>query len=135
MVDINVTEDAAAIIPVYRYNAIIEKVVDGDTIVVSLDLGFGIWLHKQSIRLYGINTPEIKGGERERGLLAKRFVVSRLVSYTSKSISVVIDTFKGRKDKYGRWLGKVWYFDSCNCPHLLNEELVVNDMAVRYMED
>ena len=34
------------------------KVVDGDTVDVDIDLGFGVWLRKQRIRLYGIDTPE-----------------------------------------------------------------------------
>ena len=36
----------------------IVKVVDGDTVDVDIDLGFGVWLRKQRIRLVGIDTPE-----------------------------------------------------------------------------
>ena len=42
----------------YEYNCKIVKVVDGDTVDVDIDLGFGVWLRDQRIRLYGIDTPE-----------------------------------------------------------------------------
>lgn len=44
----------------YQYNATIERVIDGDTLVLSLDLGFGIWLHRQTFRLVGINARELR---------------------------------------------------------------------------
>ena len=45
----------------YLYKAFVTDVYDGDTITVDIDLGFWTTLHKQKIRLYGINTPELKG--------------------------------------------------------------------------
>ena len=42
----------------YEYKCKIVKVIDGDTVDVDIDLGFGVWLHKERIRLYGIDTPE-----------------------------------------------------------------------------
>ena len=42
----------------FVYNAILDRVVDGDTIDVVLDLGFDVKLHKQRVRLAGIDTPE-----------------------------------------------------------------------------
>ena len=44
----------------YEYKATVTKVYDGDTITVDFDLGFGIILKKQTIRLFGINTPEVR---------------------------------------------------------------------------
>ena len=41
----------------FEYNAIITKIVDGDTVDVDIDLGFEVWLKNQRIRLYGIDTP------------------------------------------------------------------------------
>jgi endonuclease YncB( thermonuclease family) len=43
---------------VHEYHCVITKIIDGDTIDVDIDLGFDCWLHKQRIRLYGIDTPE-----------------------------------------------------------------------------
>ena len=42
----------------YEFKCKLVKVVDGDTIDIDIDLGFGVWLQKQRIRLYGIDTPE-----------------------------------------------------------------------------
>ena len=42
----------------YEYRVKVIKVVDGDTVDVDIDLGFGVWLKKQRIRLFGIDAPE-----------------------------------------------------------------------------
>ena len=42
----------------YEYNVKVVKVIDGDTVDVDIDLGFGVWIHKERVRLYGIDTPE-----------------------------------------------------------------------------
>lgn len=42
----------------YEYNCNIVRVVDGDTVDVDIDLGFGIWVRNERVRLYGIDTPE-----------------------------------------------------------------------------
>ena len=55
----------------YFYKAVVRSVYDGDTVTLDIDLGLGVWLKKQKIRLYGINTPEIRGEERESGLISK----------------------------------------------------------------
>jgi micrococcal nuclease len=58
----------------FIYNAILERVVDGDTIDVTLDLGFNVFLKKQRCRLAGIDTPESRTrdlAEKKLGLQAK----------------------------------------------------------------
>ena len=42
----------------YEYKVNILKVVDGDTVDVDIDLGFGIWLKNERVRIMGIDTPE-----------------------------------------------------------------------------
>ena len=42
----------------YEYKCKVRKIVDGDTVDVDIDLGFGVWLRKQRVRLVGIDTPE-----------------------------------------------------------------------------
>ena len=46
------------VLGVFEYPVKIVRVVDGDTVDVDIDLGFGIWIHKERIRLLGIDTPE-----------------------------------------------------------------------------
>ena len=115
--------------PKYVYRATVERIVDGDTIDVNLDLGLGVWLHKQRLRLVGINTPEVRGPEREAGLAASAFVEWRIHGQP-----VIVKTFKDKKGKYGRWLAEVYYENQENVWVNLNEELVREGHAVR-LED
>ena len=66
----------------YEYRCKIVKVIDGDTVDVDIDLGFGVWLHKERIRLYGIDTPESRTRdleEKKYGLLSKKFLQEHLI--------------------------------------------------------
>jgi micrococcal nuclease len=87
---------------VYRYKAKVTRVIDGDTIVANVDLGFYIHLHELDFRLVGINTPEMYGSEREEGLKVKEYL--RLLI---EGNDVEIETYKA--DSFGRWLCNVWY--------------------------
>jgi len=91
----------------YEYKAKLIKVVDGDTVDVDIDLGFGIWLRNERVRIMGIDTPE----SRTRNKIEKLFGLAaktRLKELLKKD--VVLKTFKGRggedaKGKFGRILG------------------------------
>ena len=106
----------------YVYNATIDSIYDGDTITVTLALGFGIELKKQKIRLLGIDTPEIRGGEREEGLKSKARLVELI---EGKEITLV--THKNKTGKYGRWLGTI-YVNETN----INEQLIQEGFARPY---
>ncbi len=90
----------------YEYKATVVKVYDGDTITVDFDLGFGIVLKKQTIRLLGINTPEVRGEEKASGIISRDALRQRILGK-----QVVIKTSKDKKGKYGRWLGEVFMAD------------------------
>ena len=49
----------------YEYNVVIQRWVDGDTVDVDIDLGFGVWLNDQRVRLAGINAPESRTRDLE----------------------------------------------------------------------
>ena len=53
----------------YEYKAKVLRVVDGDTVDVDIDLGFGVWMHKERVRMMGIDTPE----SRTRDKVEKAF--------------------------------------------------------------
>ena len=65
----------------YTYRCEVVKIIDGDTVDVDIDLGFGVWLKKERIRMYGIDTPESRTrdlDEKKYGLLAKEFLTRML---------------------------------------------------------
>ena len=58
----------------YEYKCKVIRVVDGDTVDVDIDLGFGVWLHKERVRIIGMDTPESRTRDKEEkkyGLAAK----------------------------------------------------------------
>lgn len=87
----------------YVYSAFVTSVYDGDTITVDIDLGFGIIMKKQKIRLYGINTPEIRGSERPKGLISRDALIERILNK-----DITIKTIRDKKGKFGRWLGVLY---------------------------
>tara|TARA_Y100000310_G_scaffold336739_1_gene422129 strand:- start:39111 stop:39503 length:393 start_codon:yes stop_codon:yes gene_type:complete len=98
------TDDRDVQAPPYVYRAICVSVYDGDTITVDVDLGLGVWVHGQKLRLYGINAPEMRGAERELGREARDFLRSML----PVGKSMVIATRRDKKGKYGRWVAEVY---------------------------
>ncbi len=84
----------------FVYRAELDRVVDGDTIDVVIDLGFSVKLHKQRVRLHGIDTPEsrtIDLAEKKLGLAARERLKELCVGkFKLKSLG---------KGKYGRILG------------------------------
>ena len=55
----------------YEYNVTVTKVVDGDTVDVDIDLGFGMTYKKQRVRLMGIDTPESRTRDKVEKLFDK----------------------------------------------------------------
>ena len=92
----------------YTYKAIVTSVYDGDTVTCDIDLGLNMWTKGQKIRLLGVDTPELRGDEREAGLKARDFVRGELMPNGEQS-EIVLVTYKDRKGKYGRWLGEIFY--------------------------
>lgn len=107
----------------YKYKAIIVSVYDGDTCTADIDLGFGIWMKDQKLRLYGINTPEMRGEEKERGKEVRDYVRQLILGK-----EVIVETQKDKAGKYGRWLATIW-IDDIN----LNEKLILEGKAEEYI--
>ena len=109
----------------FEYKCKIVRVVDGDTVDVDIDLGFGVWLQKQRIRLYGIDTPESRTRdleEKKYGLAAKDFLTKWL-----SGGGITIKTHKDAKGKFGRILGELWCFDVN-----VNQKMIDEHHAVKY---
>ena len=110
----------------YEYSCTVDRVVDGDTIDVILDLGFDI-MFRSRVRLYGIDTPESRTrnkDEKVRGKMAGSFLKDAVDS----GAQVVIQTkLKDSRGKYGRVLGNV-IVDGIN----INQQMIDNYLAVAY---
>lgn len=115
----------------YKYDAKVIKVVDGDTIDVEIDLGFKIYI-SQRCRLEGINTPESRSknkDEKELGLKVKQYLIEQLINKT-----VLVETEK--QGKFGRYLAKIWLYKDFDKDILedksLNQELIDKGYAIEY---
>jgi micrococcal nuclease len=133
-------------LPLYTINNVkcqgrIVDVYDGDTITIVFQLGNQLQKHK--IRLYGINTPELKGATHKKGVEARNFLLSKILGREldldkEYKRSEVVDMLKLCKrlfmfellgeEKYGRVLGKIYNGDEC-----LNDILVLYGYAKEYI--
>lgn len=105
----------------------INRVIDGDTIDVTIDLGFHI-ITVQRVRLKGLNTAETRTldlEEKEKGIKAKNYLENEL----AKPGDWIIQTTKD--DKYGRILGTLYQEgDSIT----INQKMLNEGIAKSYME-
>ena len=93
----------------YEYLCKILRVVDGDTVDFDIDLGFGMWMHKERVRMMGIDTPESRTRdkvEKKFGLASKQFVKDMMPVGSKQVLKTQIDrSGEDKKGKFGRILG------------------------------
>lgn len=112
----------------YEYRCKIIKIIDGDTVDIDIDLGFGIWVRNERVRIHGIDTPESRTRdkvEKKFGLLSKEFVKGML---PIGSIQTLVTEKPGdeSKGKFGRILGKFRVYDS-----VTDREMFMGDIMIR----
>ena len=115
--------------PCYTYSATIDRVVDGDTFLVEVDLGFGVCV-RERLRLRGIDCPELKTSEGQK-------VKVEMMQLLPRGTRIVIRSHK--TDIYGRFVADVFYVpDGGSDPEkilaegiFLNQELLDKGFAVR----
>ena len=113
----------------YEYRAKLVKVVDGDTVDVDIDLGFGVWLKDERVRIMGIDTPESRTSDKVEkifGLAAKE----RMKQLIEKD--TILKTFAAKdgedmKGKFGRILGDFIVGDK-----MVTEIMIEEGHAVKY---
>jgi micrococcal nuclease len=82
---------------VFIYQATVDKVVDGDTLDLQVDLGFGVFT-RQRVRLLGINAPEHNTDDGKKAIaFVQAWVKEHGPTFT-------VRTLKDKKEKYGRYL-------------------------------
>jgi micrococcal nuclease len=88
----------------FLYKCVIQRIVDGDTVDVNIDLGFGIWLYKERVRVAGIDTPE----KRTRDKVEKIFglaATAKAHTLIPEGSDCIIRTRRDKAGKYGRTMG------------------------------
>jgi micrococcal nuclease len=103
----------------YYYRALVKYVYDGDTVTADIDLGLHAWIHAEKIRLARINTPELRGDEREQGLISRDFLRGLV-----DGKEILLQTSKDEKGKYGRYIAEIWLEQTPN------EWININDLLV-----
>ena len=109
----------------YEYSAKVCRVVDGDTVDVTIDLGFSI-KYNCRVRLSGINAPESRTRdlkEKAKGLAAKKRLEELL-----EDEQLTIRTRLDARGKYGRILGRI--YTGCNPWNVLGDKVCVNDVMI-----
>jgi len=107
----------------FVYNAILDRIIDGDTLDCVLDLGFSVKLHKQRIRLAGIDTPESRINIKRYPNRAKEKVMGKAAKERLKKLCT--GKFKVKslgKGKYGRILGIPYTEDGKDICQILIDE-------------
>ena len=95
--------------PLYWYAAVLQRIVDGDTMIVDVDLGMHIWQHGITLRVAGIDTPEPRGDTKEAGVKATVFAED---FFSTKHPVFKIHTMK--EDSFGRWIAEIVFEDGDN---------------------
>ncbi len=107
----------------YYYKAKITAAYDGDTCTANIDLGLNT--HRiEKIRLARINTPEIRGNEREQGLISRDFFRNLILNK-----EVFLQTIKDKKGKYGRYIGEIWLINDDGSLSNINDLMVASGHA------
>ena len=119
----------------YEYRVKILKVIDGDTVDVDIDLGFGIWLRNERVRIMGIDTPESRTRDRVEkkfGLAAKKRL-KQLLGPTGILKTQISKNGEDLKGKFGRILGDFACFDGAlDLESTVSKILVKEGHAVEY---
>jgi micrococcal nuclease len=107
----------------YHYKAFISAAYDGDTVTADIDLGLKTIVKGEKLRLNRINAPEVRGAERPAGLVSRDWLRGRIVGK-----NVLIETFKDKKGKYGRYIAEIWLPENGGTTNI-NDELVEKGLA------
>ena len=114
----------------HTYKCIINRVIDGDTINIDIDLGFDVILANQRVRLYGIDTPESRTRdkvEKRYGFAAKEYLKSMLGKQGT------LKTHKDATGKFGRILGEfIVYDEEKDAWRSVNTMMIEKHLAVEY---
>ena len=116
-----------------EYDVTVIKIVDGDTVDVDINLGFGVWLHDERVRIMGIDTPESRTRDRVEDLFgeAAKARLKELRKHGGKLITTEDKDGEDMKGKFGRILGD-FYVEHEGVKKRVTDILVEEGHAVAY---
>ena len=116
----------------HEYKCTVVRIIDGDTVDVDIDLGFGVWMRKERVRMFGIDTPESRTRdleEKKYGYAAKDYLTGML----NDEGGILLKTHKDdATGKFGRIIGELWRTTDF-ADKSINEYMIEKHHAVRYM--
>lgn len=104
--------------------ALVKRVIDADTLVCDLDVGWGFVRRNARVRLAGINAPELS---TSKGVAARTFAADAIFAFSALDELAPVTVISQSLDKYGRTLAVVKLADG----RILNDLLVEAGYAVR----
>ena len=107
-----------------EYDVVLLKCVDGDTVDVDIDLGFGVWLKDERVRIMGIDTPESRTRDKVEKLFgtAAKNRLKELLKNGGKLITTEDKSGEDMKGKFGRILGDFRIADGRRVTEIMIEE-------------
>lgn len=115
----------------YNYRATVVSVYDGDTITVDVDLGFRLKSERMKLRLYGIDTPEMRGAEKAQGTVVRDWLREQILNK-----QIVMKTYRDSTGKYGRYLATIYIEDETTGElRNLNDELLQQPGVKPYLRN
>lgn len=126
----------------YEYRVKVLRVVDGDTVDVDIDLGFGVWIHNERVRIMGIDTPESRTRDSVEKLfgLAAKTRLGELLGETAILKTQINKDGEDMKGKFGRVLGDFVVDDQMATDILIEEGHAVayfggskEEIAIKHM--
>jgi len=116
-------------VKLYHYRAKVIKIYDADTITVHVQLGFNTY-QVATLRLYGINGPEMRGEEKPQGIISRDWLRKKILGKDIIIQTIAKKNGMDKKGKFGRWLAVVW-LDGVN----LNQQMLDEGLAVPFMAE
>ena len=127
---------------VNEYDVVLLKAVDGDTVDVDIDLGFGIWLRDERVRIMGIDTPESRTSDKVEKLfgIAAKNRLKELLKNGGQLVTTEDKDGEDMKGKFGRILGDFYVeypitsmdYNGMTTPTLVTEIMIKEGHCVPY---
>ena len=118
----------------YEYRAYVNRVVDGDTVDVDIDLGFGVILKDERVRIMGIDTPESRTSDKVEKIfgLASKERLKELLGKETILKTQINKNGEDMKGKFGRILGDFLVEEWEGQPRMVTDVLIEEGHAVKY---